>query len=103
MSEPVCLICGKDIKFLNWGDSEEKGKETGRAHDQVDDAGNVEINFYYGSRHDMCYGAPAPLGHTEPYRAYICDDCFDREEIRKRLKNDGPKNQTSEGIGDEGT
>ena len=94
MTEPVCLICGKDIKFLTWADSDETGKETGREYDQVEDAGNVEITFHYGSRHDMCFGAPAPLGHTEPYRAYICDDCFDKDEIRKRLKNDNRKEST---------
>ena len=102
MSEPVCLICGKDIKFLSlWGGSE----ETSRKNDQVDDAGNVEIRFHYGSRHDMCFGGPPPIGHTKPYEAYICDDCFETEEIQKRLKqkDDGPKNQKSKGTSDECT
>lgn len=87
MNNPVCLICGKAIDFVGW-DNDAGDEFDGEKYDQVNKAGNVEIRFYYGSRHDMCFGAPAPLGHTGPYRAYICDDCFEKEEIQQRLKKD---------------
>ena len=66
---PCCLTCGKEISFY-----EEK-------HDQVCAAGNIEIRFHFGSRHDMCF-----KGNERPFEAYICDDCFESEIIQQRLR-----------------
>lgn len=74
----MCLTCGKELKFA---------PEVGEKYDQVDDGGNVEIRFHFGSVHDMCFGFN---GNEKPAEAYICDDCFGSEIIQQRLRKPNP-------------
>ena len=65
-----CIKCEKPIELLEQG-----------GPDQVENAGNIQLSFYFGSRHDM--GIDMTGG--EPYRSYLCDDCFDL--IKHRFAN----------------
>lgn len=51
-----CFICGKELNYL-W--SEDVNAKN------IDDGGDVEFSFHYGSRHD-----------TFNARAIICDECM---------------------------
>ncbi len=87
-----CLKCEKEIVFM---------------HDMPgnpDDAGEMDVSFHYGSRHDMCLGfggrkmRPAPtlrdkLLNCDVIRAYVCDNCFDKHidlfdgfDVKRRIE-----------------
>lgn len=79
MTTPICLICGNKIPWLD-----DLNEAEGEKYDQLDGGGNVTIAFYYGSRHDM--GIDITGG--DPFRGYICDDCFDK--VKDRLNDHTP-------------
>ena len=61
-----CLICEKELKMLE------------DSPNNLDNAGEINMHFHYGSRHDG-YGLPlfrCPGSVT----AYICDDCFEQKK-----------------------
>jgi hypothetical protein len=73
-----CLKCERELKILEPTSS------------NIDDGGDMEVTFHYGSRHDMCLGfsgrktmhsGDSRLGKLlscDVVRAYICDDCFEK-------------------------
>jgi hypothetical protein len=74
-----CLKCEKELKFLENSSS------------NIDDGGDLNVSFHYGSRHDMCLGFSgrkmihkdgedrrARLLSCDHIQAYICDDCFEQ-------------------------
>lgn len=60
-----CLLCGRDIKILE--------QFVGGSF-LLNDAGFVHIDFGYGSGFD-----------TDRAKAFICDECFGKDEIHARL------------------
>lgn len=70
----ICLICEKEILHLD------------NCPENVNDAGELDASFCYGSRHDQIgdyAGEPqnelAKLLQCKIVKAYICDDCFERK------------------------
>lgn len=73
-----CLKCEKELKILEPTTS------------NIDDGGDLNVSFHYGSRHDMCLGYKgrkemhsgedrrAKLLSCDHIQAYICDDCFEK-------------------------
>jgi len=63
-----CLICEKELKMMEGMDMP----------NNPDCAGEVDMHFHYGSRHDG-YGLPL-FDCPESVKAYICDDCFEQKK-----------------------
>lgn len=78
-----CLKCEKELKYV-W-----------KTSTNIEDGGDLNVGFHYGSRHDMCddFGprpdqSKYPIDEKEPrhvnlrscdyVRGFICDDCFEK-------------------------
>jgi hypothetical protein len=72
-----CLKCEKELEFYPENST------------NVNDGGDLWVEFHYGSRHDMCIGFSGrkimyndtnlgKLLAADRLKAYICDDCFEK-------------------------
>lgn len=66
---PNCMICRKALAWVDMGST-----DYGEKADHVDAAGNVQIRFFYGSKHDQGIDWH---GIDTPYKGYVCDECTD--------------------------